>query len=94
MGSLVLLETYNDLLLAKDKVSRINPKACREAVEKYFSVNRMATDYLKLFERIISQGNLVDEKNLPHYNFKKESVRFLYKPTLINQARLLMTGKI
>jgi len=86
--------TYGELLSAMDKVSNINPKDCREAVEKYFSVSRMATDYLSLFEKIISDGPLVDKDHLPHYNFKKESVRFLYKPTLVNQARLLMTGKI
>jgi glycosyltransferase involved in cell wall biosynthesis len=90
----VTCDTYKDLLEAKDKVAKANPKDCREAVEKYFSVGRMAKDYLALFERIIRDGKLVDEKNLPHYNFKKESVRFLYKPTLVNQARLFMTGKI
>jgi glycosyltransferase involved in cell wall biosynthesis len=90
----VTCDTYSDLLVAKEKVAHVNPKDCRDAAEKYFSVNRMATDYLALFEKIIRDGKLVDKKNLPHYSFKKESVRFLYKPTLVNQARLFMTGKI
>jgi len=90
----VTCETYGEMLGALDKLKTIRPKDCREAVEKYFSVSRMAADYLTLSEKIRNLGKLVDEKNLPHYNFKRESVRFLYKPTIINQARLFMTGKI
>jgi glycosyltransferase involved in cell wall biosynthesis len=89
----VLCETYRDLLAAPDKLKAVHPSSCRKRVEEYFSVKRMAEDYLSLFERI-KKGRLVDENHLPHYHFKKESVRFLYKPTLINQARLMVTGKI
>ena len=87
-------ESYKDLTKASTLLGNIKPKDCRDAVENYFSVERMAKDYLKLFNTILTSGPLVDQKHLPRFNFKKESVKFLYKPTFINQARLMMTGKI
>ncbi|MDZ4676436.1 MAG: glycosyltransferase [Oligoflexia bacterium] len=90
----VLCENYNELLKADEILKTVSTQACRKKVESQFSVQRMADDYLKLFEHICSQGKLVDQQNLPRYNFKKESVRFLYKPTIVNQVRLMMTGKI
>ena len=90
----VLCESYGDLLGAPKKLENVRPAQCRKRVEEYFSVKRMAEDYLKLFDRILQIGKLVGPDQLPHYNFKKESVRFLYKPTFINHARLMMTGKI
>jgi len=90
----VVCETYGDLLKAPEKLRTVKPSDCRKRAETYFSVERMAGDYLKLFDVILKKGKLVRPDNLPHYNFKKQSVRFLYKPTLFNQARLMMTGKI
>ena len=54
----------------------------------------MAEDYLKLFNSILEKGKLVDDEHLPRYNFNKKSVKLLYKPTFLNQARIMMTGKI
>jgi len=90
----VICESYRELLGAPEKLKNINNHDCRQSVETTFSVSRMSEDYLRLFERIIKNGKLVKEDKLPHYNFKKESVHFLYKPTLLNQARLMVTGKI
>jgi glycosyltransferase involved in cell wall biosynthesis len=90
----VTCHSYSELLEAPKKLNSVRPEDCRQAVETYFSVSRMAADYLKLFERILKTGKLVDGDHLPRYNFKKENVKFLYKPTLMNQARLLMTGKV
>jgi glycosyltransferase involved in cell wall biosynthesis len=87
-------ESYEELLGAAKKITSIKPGECRKAVESYFSVERMAKDYLSLFNKILKLGQLVDEKKLPRFNFRKSSVQFLYKPTFINQARLMMTGKI
>ena len=55
----------------------------------------MAEDYLApLYLPVFRKTNLCNYLIIyPHYNFKKESVRFLYKPTLINHARIMMTGK-
>jgi glycosyltransferase involved in cell wall biosynthesis len=85
---------YRELLEAHQKIGRIKPTDCRRRVETYFSVQRMADDYLKVFDRISKNGKLVDEDHRPHYNFKKESVKLLYKPTVANRARLMLTGKI
>jgi glycosyltransferase involved in cell wall biosynthesis len=90
----VVCRTYGELLAAPEKLKSVKPADCRKRVETYFSVQRMAEDYLKLFERIMKHGPLVDANHLPRYSFERESVRFLYKPTLFNQARLMMTGKI
>ncbi len=90
----VTCDNYRELLEAPLKLEDVKPSDCRKAVETLFSVQRMAQDYLKLFERVLKNGPLVKKDNLPHYNFKKESVHFLYKPTVINRAKFLMLGKI
>jgi UDP-glucose 4-epimerase len=49
-----ICESYKDLTSAATKITEIKPSACREAVEAYFSVERMAGDYLKLFQKILT----------------------------------------
>lgn len=90
-GTGVVCETYADLLAAEKKLESVQPLDCRKAVEEYFSVERMARDYLALFDRILKVGELDQE---PRYNFKPESVKFLYKPTLMNRLRYSLLGKI
>ena len=90
----VLCDTYSELLGAPIKLEKISTKKCREKAEYEFSVGRMATDYLELFDRITNLGNLVDDDHLPKYGFKKSSVRFLYKPTIVNKFRLGLLGKV
>jgi len=90
-GTGFVCSNYQELLEAGRKIDQISPQKCREAVENYFSLSRMADDYLKLFQKIIAEGELDHQ---PSYNFKKESVKLLYKPTLANRLRLQFLGKV
>jgi glycosyltransferase involved in cell wall biosynthesis len=90
-GTGVVCASYIELLGSVKKLESIKPIDCRRAVEEYFSVQRMAHDYLQLFDRILKQGELDQE---PRYDFQKESVRLLYKPTIANRLRLTVLGKI
>ncbi len=90
-GTGVVCHNYDELLRAAAEVSKINPRECRKAVEEFFSLKRMAQDYLVLIEKIRAHGDL--DQN-PQYSFKKESVQFLFKPTLLNKLRFALTGKI
>ena len=90
----VICHSYSDLLKAPKKISELNPADCRRVAEEYFSVKRMTADYLLLMEKIINIGKLVSPDHLPRYNFKKENIHFLYKPTVINRLRLGVMGKI
>ena len=90
-GTGVVCGSYDELLGSVKKLEAVKPSDCRKAVEEYFSVQRMAHDYLELFDRILKQGELDQE---PRYDFQKDSVRLLYKPTLANRLRLAVLGKI
>lgn len=90
-GTGVLCEDYLDLLGAISRLESIKPIDCRKAVETFFSVGRMAQDYLALFKKVQEQGELDHE---PRYNFHPESVKLLYKPTVKNRMMLALTGKI
>ena len=90
-GTGVVCGNYAELLGAPAQLKLIKPEDCRKSVESFFSLSRMADDYLKLFDRILSQGDLDHQ---PRYNFDSKSVKLLYKPTLWNRARVELTGKI
>lgn len=87
----VVCANYEELLKAPSKLEKILPRDCRATVETDFSVQRMAQDYVKLFAKIGALGELDQE---PRYNFKENSVHFLFKPTLVNQLRFRLTGKV
>lgn len=90
-GTGVVCHDYFDLLGAHEKLNHISPKKCRHAIEEYFSLKRMAADYLKLIEKILRDGELDHE---PRYNFDPKSVKLLYKPTLINRLSVALRGKV
>ncbi len=90
-GTGVVCHNYDELLAAPAKLENIKTIDCRRAVEEYFSVARMAKDYLALMTEILKNGELDHE---PRYNFKSESVHFLYKPTIANRLRLAVLGKV
>ncbi|MBK9295141.1 MAG: glycosyltransferase [Oligoflexia bacterium] len=90
----VLCDNYSQLLAAPEKLKTVSYTKCRQNVEQYFSVQRMAEDYLSLFGEIIKKGKLVSETDLPRYNFKKESVKYLFKPTIKNKLQFSLLGKI
>jgi len=88
----VLCDTYQDLLGSVEKLKSAKPRVCRQMAETVFSNERMALDYLKLFERILKEGKLAN--NHPHYSFDPGSVKLLYKPTIVNRLQVGLTGKI
>jgi argininosuccinate lyase len=90
-GTGVVCGTYADLLAAVNKLDSIKTTDCRRSVETFFSVTRMAQDYLALFDKILKMGELDHE---PRFNFDPASVKLLYKPTLANRLRLQLTGKV
>lgn len=90
-GTGVICESYSDLVAAGRQIDLLKPQDCRKAVEEFFSLRRMAADYLALFDKIMKMGELDHE---PQYNFHSESVNLLYKPTLRNKLRLAVLGKV
>jgi glycosyltransferase involved in cell wall biosynthesis len=90
-GTGVVCGSYDELLGSVKKLENIHPSDCRKSVENFFSVQRMAQDYLALFKRIMEKGELDHE---PRCNFDPESVKLLYKPTLVNRLKLAVLGKI
>ncbi len=81
----------SEFLSAWSKIESISPSDCRESVLNRFSLESMEREYITLMERIIQHGNL---DHNPKYNFKPESVKFLYKPTLINRMKHRILGKM
>lgn len=90
----VACENYSDMLGALKKLEKTSPRACRDRVEKEFHVSRMAGEYLALAKRIVETGKLVSFENRPHYNFKSGQVKYLFKPTLLNQIKMAVKGKV
>ncbi|MEQ1875281.1 MAG: glycosyltransferase [Bdellovibrionia bacterium] len=90
-GTGVVCSNYVELLEAAVKVRSIDPGKCRNSIETFFSLERMAGDYLNLIQRILEKGDLDHQ---PRYAFRKESVKLLYKPTLRNRLQIAVTGKI
>lgn len=90
-GTGVVCHDYSDLLSAHEKLNSISSRKCRDSIEEYFSLKRMAADYLKLFEKILAVGELDQD---PHYNFDPKSVELLYKPTLMNRLSVALRGKV
>jgi glycosyltransferase involved in cell wall biosynthesis len=48
-----LVDNFDEAVAAIDRLGEIDRNACRRAVEQRFTVDRMADDYLALYERII-----------------------------------------
>ncbi|HEY83121.1 MAG TPA: glycosyltransferase family 4 protein [Dehalococcoidia bacterium] len=56
-----VVDTLEEMAAAVDEVYRIDRRRCREYVEENFDAPRMADDYLRAYERILSeQGELMD----------------------------------
>ncbi len=83
--------TYQELLKAVEQISEVSPRACRASIENFFSLSRMAEDYLKLFQLILERGPLDHQ---PRFNFDKKSIHWLYKPSLSNRVKFAVTGKV
>lgn len=90
-GTGAICHDYDELLAAHQKMSSISTRKCREAVEGYFSLKRMAADYVQLIQKIIEVGELDQQ---PRYNFDPKSVDLLYKPTLFNRLSVAVRGRV
>ncbi len=90
-GTGIVCETYSQLLGAVQAVNTIEPKRCRAAIEEFFSLRRMAADYVVLIQQILSEGELDHE---PRFNFNPKSVQLLFKPTVRNRLSLALLGKV
>ncbi|SFM94116.1 glycosyltransferase [Thermodesulforhabdus norvegica] len=49
-----LCESFSQLIRAMKKVQGISPYRCREIAEERFDVRRMASEYIRLYERVIN----------------------------------------
>ena len=90
-GTGVVCRSYAELLGAPKALEKVKTSDCRRAIEEFFSLRRMAEDYLSLMQRIVKSGELDHE---PSYNFDPESVELLYKPTVANRLRATLFGKV
>lgn len=50
-----LVDDAQAMAKAVESISRIRPKACRDHAERFFSADRMVTDYEALYDRVIAQ---------------------------------------
>lgn len=90
-GTGAVCRNYDELLQSVEKLKSVKPIDCRKSVEEFFSLRRMAADYLKLIEKVLEMGELDHE---PRYRFDPASVKLLYKPTLKNRLSVAFRGKV
>lgn len=90
-GTGVVCRDYSELLASVEELKTVRPIDCRKSVEEFFSLRRMAADYLKLIGKILTVGELDQE---PRYQFDPKSVKLLYKPTLRNRLSVAFRGKV
>lgn len=91
VGTGVVCHNYDDLLASPHKLSMGSAEECRRSIESFFSLKRMAQDYLVLIQKIMLEGELDHQ---PRYAFDKSSVQLLYKPSLKNWLRVKVLGKV
>jgi glycosyltransferase involved in cell wall biosynthesis len=54
----VLRDTLDELLAASEKVSTLDPRACRERAERHFTHTVMAEAYVRMYQRMLDKGSL------------------------------------
>lgn len=54
----VLRDTLDELISAGDKVSTLDPRACRERAERQFTHVVMAEAYVRMYEQMLKKGEL------------------------------------
>jgi len=52
----VLRDTLDELILAGDQVTTLDPRACRERAERYFTHIKMAESYVRTYEAVLKNG--------------------------------------
>jgi glycosyltransferase involved in cell wall biosynthesis len=51
-----LVDNFDEAVAAIERLDEIDRQACRRAVEERFTVDRMADEYLTLYERVLAGG--------------------------------------
>jgi glycosyltransferase involved in cell wall biosynthesis len=54
----VLRDTLDELILAADKVTTLDPRACRERAERQFTHLVMAENYVRIYQNVLKTGEL------------------------------------
>lgn len=90
-GTGFVCSTYQGMKDAVENIDQISQKNCRQSVEKFFSLERMAQDYLNMMATIQEKGSLDHQ---PRYQFNSKSVQYVFKPTSWNQIVFGLRGKI
>jgi glycosyltransferase involved in cell wall biosynthesis len=54
----VLRDTLDELILAGDKVTTLDPRACRERAERHFTHLVMAENYVRMYQHVQQTGDL------------------------------------
>ena len=54
----VLRDTLDELILAGDKVTTLDPRACRERAERQFTHLVMAENYVRIYQNVLTSGEL------------------------------------
>ena len=54
----VLRDTLDELISASEKVTTLDPRACRERAERQFSHLAMAESYVRLYNQMLQKGEL------------------------------------
>jgi glycosyltransferase involved in cell wall biosynthesis len=52
----VLRDTLDELIAAGDTVTTLDPRACRERAERYFTHIKMAESYVRTYEAVVKHG--------------------------------------
>lgn len=50
--------TFDELIAIRRRLADFDPHACRRRAERYFSHVRMATDYVRMYEHLLTNGHL------------------------------------
>jgi glycosyltransferase involved in cell wall biosynthesis len=53
----ILVDTPEEMVQAIAQIERIDPRACRERVQRLFSARRMADEYAQLYSRVLGLWN-------------------------------------
>jgi glycosyltransferase involved in cell wall biosynthesis len=54
----VLRDTLDELITAADKVTTLDPRACRERAERHFTHLVMAEAYVRMYQQMLQKGEL------------------------------------
>lgn len=57
-----LCDNYSEMVAAVKEISAIDRSRCRQAFEEYFTAERMAQDYLELYERVTQHRRLLGHR--------------------------------